>query len=168
MPPPPVPLQAKLQSLDVKAVYPKLCMDPTTLQSYLANPPEGLAQLVWEQAKQDNPDPTKYVGVHCTGATVQCVCVWCALARCLLLLCRHGQPFPSFQANGAAGGLTAFYAWACGWLQLAFFQVQLSLLLDSQLYGHSIQLSSHTYVVFHNFSTVQVCMCTQCASAGNC
>lgn len=53
------PLQAKLQPLGIKTVYSKLGMDPVTLESYLANPPVGLTQPVWEQAKQANPDPNK-------------------------------------------------------------------------------------------------------------
>ena len=53
------PQQAKLQQFGIKAVYSKLGMDPATLENYLANPPEGLTQPVWEQAKQANPDPNK-------------------------------------------------------------------------------------------------------------
>ena len=76
-------LQAKLQPLSIKAVYPKLSMDPTTLQNYLANPPEGLAQPLWEQAKQDNPDPTKYV--------CMCVCV-CVCVRACVRACVREKP----------------------------------------------------------------------------
>lgn len=73
-------------------------MDPATLQNYLANPPEGLTQPVWEQAQQDNPDPTKYVGVHWVRVQLLhqvCTHVVYTVECPFLLLCEHGQPSTS-------------------------------------------------------------------------
>lgn len=54
-------------SLGVEDVVPLISPDEDQLKEYLEKPPKGIDPRMWNQAKQDNPDPKKFIPVPIIG-----------------------------------------------------------------------------------------------------
>ncbi|XP_064637552.1 nucleoporin p54-like [Lineus longissimus] len=61
-------IASQLQSqLAVETVIPKMGFSEEQLKQYLDTPPAGIDPLLWDQAKLDNPNPTKLIPVPMIG-----------------------------------------------------------------------------------------------------
>lgn len=63
--------QQKQQLVNAGVIFIKACVTPTKseMDDYLRNPPPGVDIQMWEAAKQDNPDPSKFMPVVINGFT---------------------------------------------------------------------------------------------------
>jgi len=57
----------QLGQMGVTEIAEKTEISRAMLEQYLANPPNGVDTLIWEQAKLDNPDPNKFCPVPLNG-----------------------------------------------------------------------------------------------------
>lgn len=55
------------QQLAVESCQPRAAWTPEQISNLLANPPAGIDPVIWEQAKQDNPDPKTIIPVPMVG-----------------------------------------------------------------------------------------------------
>lgn len=59
--------KTQLANIGVEQVLPLILPDEDQLKEYLANPPKGIDPRMWNQAKSDNPDPSKFIPVPMIG-----------------------------------------------------------------------------------------------------
>uniref|UniRef100_A0A336MVN6 CSON006929 protein n=1 Tax=Culicoides sonorensis TaxID=179676 RepID=A0A336MVN6_CULSO len=57
----------QLTNLGVDNIFPFVAPDEDQLKEYLENPPKGIDRRMWTQAKEDNPDPKKFIPVPMIG-----------------------------------------------------------------------------------------------------
>lgn len=62
----PNPVQ-QLRTIGVEATFAFVAPDDDQVREYLEKPPKGIDPRMWEQAKQDNPDPKKFIPVPIVG-----------------------------------------------------------------------------------------------------
>ncbi|XP_062867846.1 nucleoporin p54 isoform X1 [Trichomycterus rosablanca] len=60
-------IKAQLQQLGVIMSVPRTALSPAQLKQLLENSPAGVDPIIWEQAKEDNPDPEKLIPVPMVG-----------------------------------------------------------------------------------------------------
>lgn len=56
-----------LNAVGVEEIIPLISPDEDQLKEYLEKPPKGIDPRMWNQAKQDNPDPKKFIPVPIVG-----------------------------------------------------------------------------------------------------
>lgn len=57
----------QIAGMGVEQVIAMVLPDEDLLKEYLENPPKGIDPRMWKQAKQDNPDPKKFIPVPIVG-----------------------------------------------------------------------------------------------------
>lgn len=57
----------QLAQCQVEDVVAMITPDEDQLKEYLENPPKGIDPRLWKQAREDNPDPTKFIPVPIVG-----------------------------------------------------------------------------------------------------
>ncbi|XP_063706602.1 probable nucleoporin Nup54 [Culicoides brevitarsis] len=57
----------QLTNLGVENIFPFVLPDEDQLKEYLENPPKGIDRRMWNQAREDNPDPKKFIPVPMIG-----------------------------------------------------------------------------------------------------
>ncbi|KAK2149457.1 hypothetical protein LSH36_451g01007 [Paralvinella palmiformis] len=62
-------IKQQLSNLCVENLITKLAFDQEQLQQYLDNPPAGIDNRIWQQARLDNPDPERFIPVPMIGFT---------------------------------------------------------------------------------------------------
>lgn len=59
--------KSQLTSMVIDEIVPLIAPDEDQLKEYLEKPPKGIDPRMWNQAKQDNPDPKKFIPVPIIG-----------------------------------------------------------------------------------------------------
>lgn len=63
----------QVNSMGVEQVIAMVLPDEDLLKEYLENSPKGIDPRMWKQAKQDNPDPKKFIPVPIIGFAEVCI-----------------------------------------------------------------------------------------------
>lgn len=59
--------KSQITNMGVEQIIPMITPDEDQLKEYLENPPKGIDPRMWKQAKEDNPDSTKFIPVPIIG-----------------------------------------------------------------------------------------------------
>lgn len=59
--------KTQLTNIGIEEVIPLIAPDEDQLKEYLDKPPKGIDPRMWNQAKQDNPDPKVFIPVPIVG-----------------------------------------------------------------------------------------------------
>lgn len=60
-------IKDQLNQVGILNVYPLVQLNDEQIKEYLEKPPNGINPILWEQAKRNNPNPSKLIPVPIVG-----------------------------------------------------------------------------------------------------